>query len=117
MPTYNVPVTRDVTETTTWRVEADNPEEAIETAVKKARQFGQTGMLRFERDDCTNMEREVYFAGDPSDLELIADNDENGQCKHCGRDNSDYRLNPCSADCPLYDEAKEVHPDTEADEL
>lgn len=34
----------------------------------------------------------------------INDNDEQGYCKHCGRDNSDYPDDRCSDDCPLYDD-------------
>ena len=30
------------------------------------------------------------------------DNDENGQCRHCGRDNRSYETERCSDDCPLY---------------
>lgn len=64
MPKFIVPITRDCTETTTWTVEADSPEEAVELALEKVGQFGQTGMMLWERDDCTNLERHVYFAGD-----------------------------------------------------
>lgn len=35
-----------------------------------------------------------------------AENDETGHCKHCGRDNRGYEGEPCSDDCPLYDEQK-----------
>ena len=31
-----------------------------------------------------------------------AQNDANGQCLHCGRDNQGYEGHPCSDDCPYY---------------
>jgi len=34
----------------------------------------------------------------------MTDNDENGQCRQCGRDNRGYENDPCSDDCPLYDD-------------
>jgi hypothetical protein len=70
MPKFRVPITRDCTETTYWIAEADTVEEAVSQALDKVRQFGQTGMMLWERDDCTNLERHVYFAGD-NDLEEI----------------------------------------------
>ena len=40
------------------------------------------------------------------------DDDENGQCNHCGRDNSGYEREPCADDCPQYWEARGIpHPD------
>ena len=33
-------------------------------------------------------------------------NDENGQCRHCGRDNEGFENEPCSDDCPQYEQAK-----------
>lgn len=40
---------------------------------------------------------------EPGDLvELIADNDYNGICRHCGRDNNGYEADRCSDDCPLF---------------
>jgi hypothetical protein len=31
-----------------------------------------------------------------------AENDEQGQCIHCGRNNRGYEGQPCADDCPLY---------------
>jgi hypothetical protein len=32
-------------------------------------------------------------------------NDENGECRYCGRDNEGFEKEPCSDDCPQYDGA------------
>lgn len=41
-----------------------------------------------------------------------AENDANGQCVHCGRDNSEYPGAACSDECPLYWEVQgKPHPD------
>ncbi len=34
------------------------------------------------------------------------DNDECGYCRHCGRDNRGYESEPCSDDCPQYDDVE-----------
>lgn len=40
------------------------------------------------------------------------DNDEHGQCRHCGRDNRGYEQEPCADECPQYWEARGIpHPD------
>lgn len=62
MPKFIVPITRDCTETTAWTVEADTVEEAVREALYKVRCYEH--LLTWERDDCTNLERHVYFAGD-----------------------------------------------------
>ena len=36
---------------------------------------------------------------------MNADNDESGECRHCGRDNSGHEAEACSDDCPRYWEA------------
>jgi len=33
-------------------------------------------------------------------------NDENGQCRYCGRDNEGFENEPCSDDCPQYEQAR-----------
>lgn len=35
-------------------------------------------------------------------IELISDNDCNGICRHCGRDNKGYESERCSDDCPMF---------------
>jgi hypothetical protein len=47
---------------------------------------------------------------------LAANNDENGQCQSCGRDNRGHETEPCSDDCPQYWEERGIsHPDHAAD--
>lgn len=33
----------------------------------------------------------------------LYDNDANGHCRHCGRDNRGYETDPCADECPQYD--------------
>jgi hypothetical protein len=61
--------------------------------------------------------RGIYESGpDPVRLIVILhDNDEAGQCRHCGRDNVGYEADPCSDECPQYWEALGIpHPDYRA---
>lgn len=37
-----------------------------------------------------------------------AENDETGHCVECGRDNNGYEGEPCSDDCPMYDDGENV---------
>lgn len=37
-----------------------------------------------------------------------AQNDAGSHCIHCGRDNSGHEGEPCSDDCPMFDEVRPV---------
>jgi hypothetical protein len=74
MPKFIVPVTRDVTETALVEVVAENRETAVAEALAVVT-MAETYIPEWERDDCTNLEREVYFAGgdDYSAVEEVED--------------------------------------------
>ena len=65
---YNVPITRDCTETTIVDVEADSPEEARDKALAEAEASPEE--FEWTADECSGNQAEPYFAGD-DDLDAI----------------------------------------------
>ena len=67
-------------------------------------------MTQCRNDDCTqdadNGEGWDGFCGACADILNDDNNDENGQCRHCGRDNEGFENEPCSDDCPQYEQVK-----------
>lgn len=69
MPSYNVLITRDCTESVELLIEAGTPEEAIAAAEQEARDSLD---LQWVPDDCSH-HGDPYFAGEPSELEIVGE--------------------------------------------
>lgn len=67
MPSYDVLVTQDITQSTTIRVEADDPDQAAEKALSKARAKGCELDWTLSDGPCSD----PYLGDDEGDVQLI----------------------------------------------
>lgn len=97
MPSYDVLVTQDITQSTTIRVEADDPDQAAEKALSKARAKGYELDWTLSDDPCSD----PYLGDDEEDVQLV-DSDECGQCEGTGRTQS-CDMSMEDEECPVCD--------------
>lgn len=67
MPSYDVLVTQDITQSTTIRVEADDPDQAAEKALSRARAKGYELDWTLSDGPCSD----PYLGDDEEDVQLV----------------------------------------------